>query len=213
MNNNRKTRIAQFIEEGYDLHITGRHVAVTESMKDYAIEKFSKIEKFTDRIIEVNITMDIQKLDHKVDIILKFNNIKIKSSGSSTDMYISIDQAIDKLQTQIIKYKDKLKHHHARGVNFTDMNVNVLRPHLNDSIDEVNSDIEDQNQVELITKYRPHHVVSSENKALKTLSLDECIMKMELSQDVFLIYRAEEDQKIKVIYRRNDGNYGVIEVE
>lgn len=208
---NRKERAAEFLAEGYNISVTGRHVLVTEAMKEYAIEKVSKIERFTDRILDVAIMMDIQKLEHRVDIIMQVNNIKIKSSAMTSDMYVSIDQAVDKLERQLLKYKEKLSNHHARGVKVVDMTVNVIEPHRHDVINEINEEIAAESDLELIEKYRPHRVVSRETKPLKTLTIDEAIMKMELSQDAFLIFRGEEDQRIHVIYRRSDNNYGIIE--
>lgn len=210
-NMTRKEKAAEFMTEGYNISVTGRHVLVTDPMKDYAIEKVSKIDRFTDRILDVAITMDIQKLEHRVDIVLQVNNIKIKGSASTNDMYISIDQAVHKIERQLLKYKQRLQDHQARGVKSIDMNVNVIRPHRTDEIEEVNAEIEEESDLELIEKYRPHRIVSRETKPLKTLTLDEAIMKMELSQDIFLVYKAEEDHKIRVIYRRSDSNYGIIE--
>lgn len=208
----RKQKAAEFLAEGYNITVTGRHVLVTDAMKDYAIEKISRIERFTDRIIDVVITMDIQKLEHRVDIVIKVNNIKIKATASTTDMYISIDQAVDKLERQLLKYKDRLRDHQARGVKVIDMNVNVIEPHRYDEINEVNEEIESETDLELIEKYRPHRVVSRETIPLKTINLDEAIMKMELSQDAFLIFKSEEDQKTHVMYRRSDNNYGLIDI-
>lgn len=199
--------------EGYNITITGRHVLVTEAMKDYALEKLSKIDRFSPRMIDVMLTMDIQKLDHRVDIVIRFNNMKIKSHATSGDMYASIDLAVDKLQTQIRRYKNKIQDHHTKALNVVDMNVNVIRAHVEDELSEMNGEIDEENEKSLVDRYRPHHVVSKEKRPLKTLSLDEAIMKMELSSDFFLVYRGEEDQKIKVIYRRNDGDFGVIETE
>lgn len=209
----RKERIAAFQAEGYNMMVTGRHVLVTDSMKDYAMDKVSRIERFTDRILDVMITMDVQKLEHRADIVMQVNNLKIKSSAATSDMYVSVDQAVDKLEKQLLKYKRRLKDHQARGIKSIDMKVNVFQPHRTDDLDEVNDLIDEEAGKELVERFRPHDVVSRETKPLKTLSLDDAIMKMELSQDVFLIYRAEEDHKIKVIYRRSDGNYGVISVE
>lgn len=200
------------ISEGYNITISGRHVLVTESMKDYALEKLSKIDRFSPRMIDVVLTMDIQKLDHRVDIVMRFNNMKIKSHAASGDMYASIDLAVDKLQNQIRRYKSKIQDHHFKALNVVDMNVNVIRPG-EDELNEVNGDIEAENAKDLIDKYRPHQVVSKEKRPLKTLSLDEAIMKMELSNDFFVVYRSEEDQKLKVIYRRKDGDFGVLEPE
>lgn len=199
--------------EVYNITITGRHVLVTEAMKDYALEKLSKIDRFSPRMIDVALTMDIQKLDHRVDIVIHFNNMKIKSHATSGDMYASIDLAVDKLQTQIRRYKSKIQDYHFKSLNVVDMNVNVIRAGLEDELNEMNGDIEEENAKSLVDKYRPHQVVSKEKRAFKTLSLDEAIMKLELASDFFLVYRSEEDQKIKVIYRRKDGDFGVIEPE
>lgn len=203
---NRKTKALEFSDVDYNIQITGRHIDVTDSMKDYAIDKISKIERFMNRIIDVNVIMDIQRIDHRVEIILKVGNTKITSKASSTDMYASIDQAANKLQAQILRYKSKLQDHHAKGHAILDMPVNVLYPQEI----EKNLGIEEDNYHE-INRFKPHHLVKQETRPLKTLTYEEAIMKMELSGDAFMIFKSEEDQKLKVIYRRSDENYGIIE--
>jgi putative sigma-54 modulation protein len=207
---NRKAKALEFVNEGYNIKITGRHVEVTDFMKNYAMEKISRIERFTNRIIDVNVIMDIQKLEHRAEIILKLDHIKITSQASSDDMYISIDQAVNKIETQLRRYKQKIQNHHAKkGMAVIDMNVNVLRrPRYEED------DLDMETELESITEaneYRVHEVVKQESMPLKVLTYDEAIMKMELSGDVFLIFKNEEDQKLKVIYRREDDDYGIIE--
>ncbi|MCB1112142.1 MAG: ribosome-associated translation inhibitor RaiA [Chlamydiales bacterium] len=208
---NKKAKATEFATDVYSIEVTGRNVLVTDAMKDYAIEKVGKIEKFTDRIIDVHVMMDIQKIEHRVDIIMRVGHIKIKSSASSNDMYVSIDQAVDKLEKQLRRYKSRIQDHHAKKLSVVDMTVNVLRS--GDLTIEVNDQIEEENNRELEEVYKPHEIVSEEKHPLKMLTSDEAVMKMDLSGDVFLIFRCEEDQKLKVIYRRNDGNYGIIHVE
>jgi putative sigma-54 modulation protein len=204
---NRKTKALEFVDEGYNIQITGRHVDITDSMKDYVMEKFSKIEQFVDRIIDVNIILDIQKLDHKVEIIFKSSHIKIVSQASSSDMYVSIDKAMDKLRTQLRRYKSKIQDHHAKSHAVIDMAVNVFtKP----------TGIEDElaiEQEDVIDGYalHPHEIVHQETLPLRTLNYDEAIMQMEFTGDAFMIFRNEIDRSLKVIYRRNDGNYGIIE--
>ena len=205
---NRKAKSLEFADATYNIQITGRHVQITDSMKDYAIEKVSKIERFINRIIEVNVIMDIQRLDHKVEIILKIGNTKITSSAVTTDMYVSIDQAVDKLENQLLKYKSKLQDHHAKGHAVLDMSVSVLNPKEIDEEIELDEELERELQA---SRFKPHRVVKKENRPLKTLTYDEAIMKMELSGDSFMLFKSEEDQKLKVIYRRKDENYGIIE--
>lgn len=208
----RKTKAEQFQDTGYNITVTGRHVLVTDAMKDYAQEKIFKIEKFTNRIIDVNIRMDIQKLDHRVDIVMTVGHIKIKSSASTTDMYVSIDQAVDKIEKQLIKYKKRLQEHAARDLTSIDMKVNIINSE-DSAIREINDEIESENNRKLIESYGPHRIVKTETKPLKNLTTGEAVMKMDLSGDSFQIYRAEEDRKLKVIYRREDGTLGIIEVE
>lgn len=207
----RKTKSLQ-VNQDYDIVVTGRHVLVTEPMKDYAREKVSKIEKFGLRIIDVVVTMDMQRTNHIVDIILKVNDFKVKSTAVSDDMYTSIDKAVDKVQAQLRRYKTRLLDRQTRPVQMVDMNVNVLRASDSD-IDDVNEEIESENERRIAASLKPHEVVKQETRPLKTLTQEEAIMKMELCGDLFLIYRSEETGNIKVIYRRADGNFGVIEPE
>jgi putative sigma-54 modulation protein len=199
-------------EDDYNIHISGRHIQVTEAMKQYAFNKLSKIERFHNRIMDVHVTMDIQKVEHSVTIIVKFEHFKIKSHAASTDMYVSIDQAVNKLQTQLYRWKDKIQEHHNKKLSAIDLKVNVIqRPY--DDLAEINQEIESEAKRAWEKQMLPGHVIGEKTISLKYLLVDEAIMKMELSGDHFLVYRSEEDRKIKVIYRREDGNYGIIHVE
>jgi putative sigma-54 modulation protein len=209
----RKSKAAEFIGEEYSITVTGRNVLVTDAMKDYALEKISKIEKFSNRIIDIAVIMDVQKLEHRVDVIIKIDHTKIRSSASSTDMYASIDKAADRIQTQLRRYKQRLNEHHAKGLNVVDMSVNVYKAPTEEELISLNEEIQDETDRRLIDQYRPHEVVKKETLPLKILTLDEAIMKMELSQDIFMIYRSEDDRKLKIIYRRSDGHYGIIAPE
>lgn len=207
---NRKAKALEFTNEGYNIKITGRHVEVTDSMKDYALEKVAKIERFSHRIIDVNVIMDIQKLEHRVEIILKVDHIKITSQAVSSDMYASIDKAVAKIEAQLRRYKAKIQDHHAKGRAIINMNVDVIQaPTFEDDGEEA----PEEGLVQTEDTYRPHPIIKKETLPLKILTYEEAIMKMELSNDAFLIFKHEEDenQKLKVIYRRHDGNYGIIE--
>lgn len=194
---------------GYRLTMMGRNVYVTEPMKKYAIEKLAKIDRFHNHIMELHVTLDIQKLEHSCVIILYFDHFKVKVSSSSTDMYASIDKAVDKLQSKIRRWKSRIQDHHKKAKKVIDMQINVLgRPF--ETLEEINAEIEFENKQHLVDEYRPPKIIGNDKRHLKILTAEEAVMKMELSDDPFLIFRAEEDQKLKVIYRRSDGNYGII---
>lgn len=205
----RKSKNTEFLQDGYNIDVHGRNVTVTEGIKNYAIEKVSKIEKFAHRIIDVSVILDIQKLEQRVDIVMQVDHIKIKSSAVTDDLYASIDIACDKLQQRLLKYKKRIQEHTAKPISMIEMNVNVIEH----DVEEINDEIESETRRQLYDSYAPHKISSTEKKPLKTLNQNEAVMKFELSGDHFLIYHSEEDKRIKVMYRRKEGNLGIIEVE
>lgn len=194
---------------GYSLDIIGRNIEVTEMLRSYIWNKISKIERFHTHIMFVRVTLELQRLEHFCTIVLKFNHLKVKVQASSTDMYVSIDEAVNRLQTMISRFKGRIQDHHNKPFSAIDMQVNVLhRPY--DELMEINAEIEAENQKVQFGDYTLPKVIGMETKPLKTLTLDEAMMKMELSGDQFLLFRSEEDRKLKLLYRRKDGNYGLI---
>ena len=206
-----KAKAVEFENEEYSIHVVGRNVAVTDAMKNHAIEKVFKLERFSNRIIDVTITMDIQKLEHRCDLDIRVNHVKIRSHGVAADMYAAIDDAIEKLSNQIRRYHKRLTEHQAKSISMVDMNVNVIAAH-EDELAEYNDEIESENQQSLINAYK-HNVVSQETLPLKTLTMEEAVMRLDLSGKNFLVYRSEEDNRIKIIYRRKDSQFGIIEPE
>lgn len=210
----RKSKAAEFVQEGYSITITGRHVQITDAIRDYAREKIFKIERLSNRIIDVTVTMDIQKFEHRVDIIIRVDNLIIKSHGSSDNMYASIDMAVDKIQKQLSRYKRRIHEHQAKPNKTENLNVSVVRSTTpSEELEEINEEIEYQNAVKDQEALQFHRIVSQETKQLRTLTNDEALMKLELSNDQFLIFRNEASRDINVIYRRNDGNFGIIEIK
>lgn len=209
----RKAKALEFIQEGYSVNVVGRNIAVTDAMKDYALEKVTKIDRFGARIIDVLVTMEVQKIDHKVEIVLKVNDTKIKCQAISDNMYASIDKAVDKLGAQLRKYKTKLTNHHMPREDVEDMIVKIFKSAEDENTTDVNLDIEEENNRELFDQFKPGELVSQEKRKLKTLNVEEALTKFELSGDSFLIFRREEDRKVCVIYRRKDKQLAMIETE
>jgi putative sigma-54 modulation protein len=194
---------------GLRINILGRNVFVTDSMKDYAFEKLSKIERFHNHIMDIHVTMDVQKMEQSVIIMLHLDHFRVKVSASSSDMYASIDKAIEKLQAKIRRWKSRIQDHHKKGRSVVDMQINVLKRPFTD-LDFINEAIEIENAVHEMEEYQVPQIIGADTRPMKTLTTEEAIMKMELSDDNFMLYRCEEDRKLKVIYRRKDGNYGLI---
>ncbi|MDP1880938.1 MAG: ribosome-associated translation inhibitor RaiA [Parachlamydiaceae bacterium] len=204
---NRKEKALEFIDAEYIVNVKGRHLEVTDAMKDYAIDKVSKIEKFLNRIIEVNVVLNNQKLIHTAEIILHAGQLRIKSHASSLDMYESINKAVAKLEAQILRYKSKIQDHHSRNYVVEDITVDVIPSSFDDEYDFNEEEVDN---FQLNHRKSTHQVVEQDTLSLKTLTTEEAILKMDLSKDHFMLFKTE-NQKLKVIYRREDGNYGIIE--
>lgn len=209
----RKSKAIEFLDQGYDIKVTGRNVLVTDAMKDYAMEKVSKIERFSERILDVNIIMDVQRFEHRVDILLWADNVKLKSTATTDNMYASIDKAVDKLMVQMSRHKQRMQNHHSPTHEEVAMNVNVYKPLTDDEILEFNDSIEEDNDRKIKEKFYPRQIVKQESRSLKTFTNNEALLKIDLSGDSFMVFRCEEDRKVKLIYKREDGHYGIIEVE
>ncbi len=202
----------KFEGQQYNLSVIGKHVQVTDAMRSYVLEKLSKIEKIADRIIDVAVTLDAQKLEQSCSILMNFIHFHIKVSASTDNMYSAIDRASDRALVLVRKYKSKLQSHRFKDLTTVDIHVNVIDP-LKDELKAINDDIIAETVKIESEKQELHKVVAKETMPLRTLTQDEAVMKMEISDEPFLIFKSEEDQKIKVIYRREDLNYGLVQVQ
>lgn len=206
--------VSKFKEEeaGYNVIIQGRNVEVTEPIRQYVWRNLGKIEHFYTHIVDVHVTLEIQKLEHTCTMVVMYDKQKIKASASSSDMYASIDKAINRIETLIRRWKSRINSHRNRHLSEVDVLVNVLHRPYSD-LEEINAFIEEESSKRRESEFVAPKVLSTETRPLKRLTLEEAMMKMDLSGDQFLLFRAEEDQKLKVIYRRKDGHYGVIQAE
>ncbi|MDE3046526.1 MAG: ribosome-associated translation inhibitor RaiA [Verrucomicrobiota bacterium] len=196
----------------YNLSVIGKHVQITDAIRNYVLEKLNKVERITDQIIDVIVTVDSQKLEQSCSVLMNFIHFHIKVSASTDNMYSAIDKCMDRLLKLIRKYKSKLQSKRFKDLTTVDMHVNVIQP-LQDDLKAINDDIEAETVRKEQERLELHQVVAKETMKLKTLTQDEALIKMEISEEPFLIFRGEEDQKLKVIYRRKDDNYGLVQIQ
>jgi putative sigma-54 modulation protein len=93
------------------INLTGHHVDITDSLRNYVDTKFEKLERHFDHINNVHVILNVEKLNQKAEATMHLNGGEVFANSEHTDMYAAIDSLIDKLDRQVIKHKEKLKRH------------------------------------------------------------------------------------------------------
>lgn len=93
------------------INLTGHHVEITTSLRDYVDTKFAKLERHFDHINNVHVVLTVEKLDQKAEATVHLKGSEIHASAINADMYASIDTLVDKLDRQVLKYKGKIANH------------------------------------------------------------------------------------------------------
>ena len=89
------------------LHITGHHVELTDSLRNYVTEKFQKIERHFEKVIDVHVILSVEKLGQKAEATMQVNGAKLHAEETQSDLYAAIDGLIDKLDRQVLRHKEK----------------------------------------------------------------------------------------------------------
>lgn len=198
-------------QQEYSLHIVSKGEA-SDSIKAYIEKKLEKLERLTNNIIDIHVRVEVQKRDQSVNIIMKFSHFNVQAHAVSHDLYLSIDRAIERLQNKLRKWKTKIQQHHVKKPPMQEMKVNVFSGG-EEYLNSINDAIQDYTQDQVENMLAPPEIVKQKARPLKTLTVEEALMKIELSMDNFLVFRSEEDQKLKVVYRRRDQSYGLLQPE
>ena len=164
--------------------INGRHMDLTENLKDYAEEKISRFEKYLANISEATVTLSVEKYRHKAEVLLKINGVIIQAESITGEMYSSIDEVAEKLESQVRKYKEKVV---SRRKN--------MRQQA-DSLPEEES--------------QPM-IIKNKSFDIKPMSVEEAAVSMEMMDRSFIVFTNASSGNINVLYQRNDGNLGLIE--
>ncbi|MGD8429984.1 MAG: ribosome-associated translation inhibitor RaiA [Ectothiorhodospiraceae bacterium] len=93
------------------IDITGHHVEITDSLRDYVKSKFDKLERHFDNVVDVHVILTVEKLTHKAEATLNISGAKLYADATNEDMYAAIDGLTDKLDRQVVKHKEKLTDH------------------------------------------------------------------------------------------------------
>lgn len=99
------------------LDVTGHHVGITDSLREYVTNKLERIGRHFDQVTDMHCILTVEKQRQKAEATVSVNGAKIYADATNEDMYAAIDALVDKLDRQVKKYKEKLVDHHARDAN------------------------------------------------------------------------------------------------
>ncbi|WP_027623693.1 ribosome hibernation-promoting factor, HPF/YfiA family [Clostridium lundense] len=170
--------------------VTGKNIEITNALRNMVEKKLEKLSKYFNPDVEAHATLSVQKNRQIIEVTIPFNGVILRGEESNEDMYASIDLVIDKLERQIRKQKTKLqRRNHGDSLKFQTI-----------------PDIDDRSGQE-------SRIVKTKKFAIKPMSEEEAVLQMELLGHNFFVYESADTQEVHVVYKRKDGNYGLIEPE
>ena len=175
-----------------DITVTFRHTEPIESLKAYAEEKVSKIKKYLDFPAEAHVVLTVEKFRHQADVTLSINGAVIKGVEETGDMYSAIDQVMDKIEKQVKRHLSKIRRHRPENLKGEDTSV------VEDTEETAEPGLEET-------------LIEVEKMFAKPMDAEEAAMQLNLSRQDFLVFRNAKSREINVIYKRGDGNLGLIE--
>jgi len=175
------------------INVTFRHMESSDPVRNYVEEKLPKVKKYIDEPVEAQVVLSVEKkIRHKAEVSLTAKGITIKATEETADMYAAIDGVLDKLDRQLKRYKDKIKNHKPLGGRERRIEETTFAA---ESIDEG------------VTE---PSIIKTDSFHVKPMSVDEAVMQMDLLEKEFLVFTDSSSEEINVVYRRKDGNYGLI---
>lgn len=170
--------------------VTFRHMPSSDALRTYAEEKTERVQKYLSEPIEVHWVLSVEKIRHIADASIVANGVTIKAEESTGDMYSAIDAVLDKLEKQVRKHKEKIKDH---------------KPHTDEPAGKSFA------QAAGPADATGPRIIKKINQFLKPMSVDEAAMQMDMEKSGFLVFTDSSSRNVSVIYRAEDGNYGLIE--
>jgi len=171
------------------VNIAGKGMEISDYLKDVATKKIAKLQKYFEADTEAHITMSIQKSRHIVEVTIPFDGVVLRGEESTGDMYASIDGVVRKLEKQIHRHRTALKRRLREDAFAND-------DYVMGSEDE-----------------KMPAIVRTKRFIVKPMDLTEAQMQMELVGHQFFVFRNATTHEINVLYKRQDGDLGLIEPE
>ncbi|MFH1725180.1 MAG: ribosome-associated translation inhibitor RaiA [Elusimicrobiota bacterium] len=168
------------------IHITGRQMRLTKSIRDYVEEKVGKAQKYFNHIVWAQVLVSVEKRSHQAEIVIHASKQTFRALAKAGDLYAAVDLASDKIDTQLRKYKERLKDRHKTSV--PEMESLILEP-----------------------ERRPVRFSVIKQVPLVPMSPEDAGHEMERMGYTFWMFRDEDSGQVNVIYRRLDESFGLLQ--
>lgn len=171
----------------------GKNIELTPALKEYVEEKVGRIEKYFDRAaIDAQVSLGVERERHMVEVTVFVDGLILRGEEATADMYASIDGVVEKIERQVRKHKTR----------------------INRKIREKKQEFELNLGGENTTQFKEEQagkIVKIKRFSFKPMSVEEAVMQMDLLGHDFFVFTHDQTDELNVVYKRKDGNYGLIE--
>jgi putative sigma-54 modulation protein len=188
--------------------VTFRHMEPTEALKSYARERMERVRKYLPDPIACHVVLSTERHNHRIDVTFQLHNgLAVSGHETTENMYSSIDLCIAKIERQVRKYKGKLEGMRARPHHV------VAQPWSHSIVNEAfdgapGGSPQDHHDAGPAPDFQ---VVKTEKFHAQPLSVSDAIVQLNLMHEPFLVFCRDTDGQVAVVYKRDDGSYGLIE--
>lgn len=168
---------------------TGRHMEVTPALRSHVETHFNRIDHlFSGNNAQAHVIIEVEKGRHRSEIVVNWRKEVLAANSTLADMYQSLSKTIDKIEKQASRLKSKIIDKHHKAIKVT-------------TVAEPNAEIAPASP----------NIISEKNNTVKPMTDEEAVLNLNAQERNFLIFRNADNQRISVIYKRSDGNYGLIQ--
>ncbi len=176
------------------INLRGKNIDVTEALQNYVEKRIGKLDKYFEKETEAQVLLSMTRENNIVEVTILLDGMILRGEESTQDMYASIDNVVEKLEKQVEKYKAKLTRNKQKLGRALAEETEVAR--------EEKAEEEEEPKIVRVKRF-----------AMKPMVVEEAILQMDLLDHDFFVFFDAETEVVNVVYRRKDGNYGLIEPE
>ena len=174
------------------ISVTFRNAEGEDWQREYVEERLKKLKKYIDNPVDARVILSVEKFRNTAEINLSANGLNINSSEEDKDMHLAIDNAIEKIERQLKKRKERVRGFKTNPSRSGELAAEAAEEVAEDTLDA--------------------KVVETRKMVLKPMSIEDALLEMETTKNRFVIYRDALTENVQVIYRREDGKFGLLDI-